>query len=393
MFSFFFLLLIKKQQQAVRKVKVRSVPALRLWYANGVAAVFHLTLFLMITIIGSNGQAPYTVFFDTFWANFAIPENIKDPFCCLLPPNECGNISAPDYGTLVGNDAPDCQCRTYVKGEFNEWMQCENLYNSEWQEANWDHERLYTPAIKNVWKMKTWVLLSAFELMTFLMHSFLFWRHEMYIGLIEKKLQPFRWLEYSATSSIMLVAVASLSSITDVHLLVYMFLVQSYINLTGGWLYELCSVLESCVRLDRSVRSYVRYTKWAFFLFAWVGFVLEFVTIFGAFYDVLNPYFDLESGELWKEVFFFVEIANWALFLSYLSFPLIHIYQIAVPYLLTRPSFNGQKKWQWFINDNFYYNAELGYIIASFFSKGILTSVVFYAAVMRDDDQEEKVMN
>ena len=118
----------------------------------------------------------------------------------------------------------------------------------------------------------------------------------------------------------MLVAVASLSSITDIHLLLYMFLIQSYINLTGGWLYELCAFLQLKVEGELA-KTLIIYTKWFFFFFAWIGFILEFYTIFSAFYAVVDPYFELESGNLWMEIFFFVEIANWGLFLSYLTFP------------------------------------------------------------------------
>ena len=373
----------------------QSVYSKRLQLANTVAAVFHFTLFLMITIIGAGGKAPYTVFFDTFWADYVIPENVRTPFCCLQRPEHCSAQSAPGYGE--GDPAlPDCKCKTYVEGEFSEWIACENRYSSEWKDLNWDFERLYSPKIKNVFEIKTWVLLSVFELLTFLMHFYLRVRHDTYMWYVRNKLQPYRWLEYSVTSPIMLVAVASLSSITDIHLLLYMFLIQSYINLTGGWLYELCAFLQSRVEtnwnsdMDGLARSSIVYTKWFFFFFAWLGFILEFVTIFGAFYAVLDPYFELESGDLWMEIFFFVEIAVWGLFTSYLSFPVIHLYQIAVPYLIKRPRF---RKWKRLINKNYYYNAELGYIVASFFSKGFLTGVIFYAAMKRDSDQTDKVSN
>lgn len=360
----------------------------RLKIANTVAALFHFTLFLMITIIGGQGKAPYGVFFDTFWAEYVIPENIRTPFCCLQRPEHCSASSEPGYGELgPGHDFVECECKTYVKGEFSDWIKCENRYSGEWKELNWDFERLYTPAIKNVFEIKTWVLLSVFELLTFSMHLYLRVYHAGYMWFVKNKLQPYRWLEYSITSPIMLVAVASLSSITDIHLLMYMFLIQSYINLTGGWLYELCAFIQPKIE-GQLARSSVVYTKWFFFFFAWLGFILEFYTIFSAFYAVLDPYFELESGDLWMEIFFFVEIANWGLFLSYLTFPIIHLYQIAVPYLLKKPKY---RKWKRLVNENYYYNAELAYIVASFVSKGFLTCVIFYAAIMRDDDQEDKV--
>jgi len=365
-----------------------SVYSKRLKIANSIAALFHFTLFLMITIIGSEGKAPFGVFFDTFWAGYVIPDNIRTPFCCLQRPAHCSAESEPGYGE-GGPSFPDCECKTYVVGEFIEWMECEGRDSNDWIENNWDHNRLYTPKITEVFEIKTWVLLSVFELLTFLMHLYLRIRHERYMWYVKNKLQPYRWLEYSVTSPIMLVAVASLSSITDIHLLLYMFLIQSYINLTGGWLYELCAFVQTRIGvMDGLTRSSIVYTKWFFFFFAWLGFILEFVTIFSAFYAVLDPYFDLESGDLWMEIFYFVEIAVWGLFLSFFSFPIIHLYQIAVPYLMKRPRF---RKWKRLINKNYYYNAELAYIVASFFSKGFLTGVIFYAAVMRDGDQENKV--
>lgn len=374
----------------------------RLRRANSIAAVFHFALFLMITIIGGQGKAPYVVFFDTFWADYVIPDNIRTPFCCLERTEQCSAGTYPGYGELGSeHDFVDCKCKTYAEGEFEEWIACENRVSSSWLDLNWDFDRLYTPKIKNVFKIDTWILLSVFELLTFLMHWYLRVFHVKYMWYVKNKLQPYRWLEYSITSPIMLVAVASLSSITDIHLLFYMFLIQSYINLTGGWLYELCTFIQRKIEngckvggtewhagMDGLARSSIIYTKWFFFFFAWFGFILEFFTIFSAFYAVLNPYFELESGYLWMEIFFFVEIANWGLFLSYLVFPMIHLYQIMVPYLLKNPKY---RKWKKLINKNYYYNAELAYIIASFFSKGFLTSVVFYAAVMRDGDQEDKI--
>lgn len=372
----------------------------RLWIANGVAALFHFTFFVMVTTIGSQGKAPYIVYFDTFWADYVIPENLKTPFCCLKRSNHCSAASEPGYGERDAS-FPDCECKTYVEGEFREWMDCESRYSTEWKELNWDFERLYSPAIKNVFEVKTWVLLSVFEFLTFSMHLYLAtYGYKKYAWYVRNKLQPYRWFEYSITSPIMLVAVASLSSITDVHLLLYMFLIQSYINLTGGWLYELCTFVQLRIErgcelggaswkasMDGLARSSLVYTKWFFFFFAWTGFVLEFATIFNAFYTVLNPYFALESGDLWYEVFFFVEIATWGLFLSYFTFPAIHLYQVAVPYFLRKKKYT---KWTRLVNENFYFIAEFAYIIASFFSKGFLTTVIFYAAIMRQDDNGDQ---
>lgn len=355
----------------------------KLRIANGFAAFFHFVFASMVCYIGAKGKAPYTIYFDTFWADFVIPPSVKTPFCCLEPPEECSEASAPGYGTLTSPTAQDCQCRVYVEGEFSEWIDCASLRSSDWKELNWDYDRLYTPLIKNVWAVKTWVVLFVFELLTFMMHAFLTAKHALYMWFVDRNLQPFRWLEYSVTSSLMIVAVASLSSITDIHLLLYMALVQSYVNSTGGWLFELLDFVQARFRMKSRMELVIKRTKWCFFFVAWIGFVLEFVTIFTAFYSVLNPYFDLESGYLWREIFFFVEIATWGLFVSYFAFPAIHLYQVSAPYLLKNKKLLQFKR---LINKDYYYNAEFAYIIASFFAKGFLTTVIFYAAIARDEE-------
>jgi len=208
---------------------------------------------------------------------------------------------------------------------------------------------------------RLWWAIALFEALTALMHGALGWcLSRVYIVLIEQNLQPFRWIEYSLTATIMFVIIASLSGISDVFLLLSLGLNCIFMNICGGWLVEVLSLLK-----QSPLRAGLIYpTQLGLILLGWVAVALMFVATFSAFEHSISPYFDYGSGHLWGELFGFIRSLNFALCLSFMTFPVIHTYQ--------------------FLHPEAYARAEGLYIICSFISKGLLVVIVGAASLRRE---------
>lgn len=355
---------------------VKQTWSRRLYKGNYYLMLAHGLATLIIAITSAQIDPPYTVFLDTLWTKTEIAPVLHDAWCCRQRPEDCPHTAGigkngEDYGTC-DSCTNDCECKIHTK--WSEWLECESRYVSEWQDASFDangEQRMYYPVLDEVTTWRMWVLLLIFEAITCFCHWLCWYKHDTYMTLLDSDLQPIRWLEYHITASIMTVCVCALNRITDVYLLAALFLIGMYLNFTGGLAFE---VIRHAVRLERfhgPILTTLIFTQWYLFFLAWLAFIFQFSVIMGAFYWIINPYLQLESGELWAQLFGFVEIVNWGLLGSFLIFPVIHIYQtIAV-----------QSNWK-----AGYYKAEFCYIIASLISKFLLVGSIFYAAIERENE-------
>ena len=219
--------------------------------------------------------------------------------------------------------------------------------------------------------------------------------------------QPLRWLEYSITASLMMVIVLLLCNMTDAFVLGGIVLLTMSYNSFGAAM-EYPSVKLWAVRL------------W-FYVISTLGFAFSFFVAFMYYYRAISPWLDLftdgYSCSAWADLFGFVAIVVWALFLSYLTFPLNdtvkHVFLCC-----TERGCCGQDKNEAFISldepdedvncclrccydphkgvrgqelhelrrQDCYRFFEVMYIILSFVSKTVLVAIVMTSALMRGSD-------
>ena len=280
---------------------------------------------------------------------------------------------------------PECGGESYPPSEVYAWLRCIRPHVDAWRDST--DTPLYQPQLVEEFRVKVWVLLFVFELLTALAHLYLA-RSGVYVSLIEHKMQPFRWVEYSVTASIMLMCICSLSMVSDVFLLSGLFLNSVFMSLTGGLIFEVLAYADTLTNPPRRQRwrersgsiqwevapsdewrgtftAVLRATKWLMFGLSWFSFGLIFYTTFDAFYSIIEPYYGYDSADLWNELFWFIKVLNWTLFGAFFTFPAVHLYQ----------TFGGD-----------YAKAEGAYIVCSFLSKGALVLIIFAAAIMRPEE-------
>ena len=107
-----------------------------------------------------------------------------------------------------------------------------------------------------------------------------------------------------------------------------------------------------------------------FLLLAWGAFTVTFALLFTALANGIMPLFDLESGDLWRQLFQFVVILDVTLFALYFTFPAIQFFQ---------SYYSGDL--------SVYLRSERNFIIASFVTKTVLTLIVLISGVMRDEQE------
>ena len=317
---------------------------------NGWASFFHAGLAAVALVAGTVYDAPFVAKFDRTWnEDVEVAEQIKYP--------TCQNNPDPTY--------------RYKASEWSKWLECISPQVGDWRDDFLkDNGRLYAPVINEVGEVPVWLLLFIFCVLTSASHFVLWYYHYgFYTALLRARLQPVRWLEYSVTSSIMILVTAALSKVTDFYLLLFVALSNMLMNLCGGLVFEVLDyydggwVFGEWFNDDRL--NVVALTKWLLYFASWLVFVLSFTLIFDAFYSGIAPFFEFESVYLWEELFGFVTIINWSLFACYFAFPAIHVAQIG----------------RWVD----YETGELLYIASSFVAKGTLVAIYLYAAVERED--------
>ena len=177
-----------------------------------------------------------------------------------------------------------------------------------------------------------------FEAITSLFHFFAYAYNKKYFERLNKDKNPYRWIEYSITSTLMIGCLRMLTSCTDL---------QSGINVLGA------SVATNLLALANEYVTDPFAGKLIFFCSS-ISFVTGWYQLLRHFNNAIE--YTKQDGQEEYEVKSWEKFAVWGTFTAYLSFPVI---------------FYQQK----FGNLN-YYTAELYYVIASLFSKVYLSLFV-----------------
>ena len=219
--------------------------------------------------------------------------------------------------------------------------------------------------------------------------------------------QPYRWIEYSLTASIMMVNVLLLNNVTDLFILSGIVLLTISYNSFGG------------------AMEYPRPNEWAprlwFYTVSTLGFAYAFTVTFLYYYRAISPWLELENDGYtcasWGDLFGYVQIIVWGLFASYLTFPINdtfkHVYLCCTErgccglpknealFVQTEPDDDLNCCWRCCLNEHksirglklheerrkdCYRCFEAFYIFLSFLSKSFLVLNVMIAALMRGND-------
>jgi hypothetical protein len=339
------------------------------------AALFHFAFAVVIVALAETKGAPFVVKMERMW---------REP-----------RFDAPIRGTntTIGElvfDNPWCGRKDYVackrrdECSIFDWFDClksEAAGATTGRTGSWivdsnDIEgRFYDLAPQTVARPPVWAFLFAFELITAFFHygAARLWA-VTYQKMLKQNMQPFRWLEYSITSSIMLLCLYALSRITDVYLLWANVGLSVFLELCGGLCFELFGVLldrKNNYNLEREVRLVVFYARWGFYALSVAVFAFNIFLVWDAFVTILDPYSRLTTAPLWDELFSWIRVLNAALLGLYSVFPVIHLFEF-----VSREEFK--------VKENFVLCEKL-YIVASFVAKGTLVWSVFYGAMSRQD--------
>tara|TARA_B100000787_G_scaffold87028_1_gene64262 strand:- start:18646 stop:19905 length:1260 start_codon:yes stop_codon:yes gene_type:complete len=335
-----------------------------LYILNFRAGVWHLLLTLFSIGLKFAINPVFVVELNKMWSvpdTSSFPDSLRTTKCCT-------------------DDADNETCKIY--DDVFEFLSCIRPKSGSGKIP------LYTPSLNPVTEPIPLInLIILFELITFICHFWIYWsdggrlcagprdpKRRWYSDRLLDQLSPLRWLEYSVTASIMFVAALALSRVSDVFLLASLFTNSFFLNFVGGNCFEMMNLGERKISKKEGYASMFRVFKWICFFSSWVCFVITIATFWDAYFAVINPYFALETGELWGQLFNFVTYANIAITVDFSIFPLIHLYQFAWP-------------WKRSLDEQViaYARGETAYIWASFLSKTMLTMIIGSAALMRRD--------
>lgn len=189
-----------------------------------------------------------------------------------------------------------------------------------------------------------------------------------YLYDLEMGRQPYRWLEYSVTAAIMFFIVLQLNRVTDLWVVLTTFFLTTVYNVFGAAI---------------DLTDNLIFIIW-FWTVSFIAFVVQFAVLFYNTEKTIQPYLDddLETRDLWAQLFQFVSIVNIAIFTTFLTFPVLNIIHLIYK----------RRRWKWDsyedenVRDrNCMYRAEICYIILSFASKGLLVFLVFWGVAARND--------
>jgi len=313
----------------------------RLNRLNGIAGVLHAFLVLIIIVMAATVGVPYSGTVSTVFKST--------------------NTSLLDPAYLT----PVCNGTTY--DNFFSWADC---LEEEGVELPDENGPAFAPVETVLFEAVVWPLLLIYEIITSASHFFLFFHSEVYEYFLSRQMQPFRWLEYSITSSIMTVIILELSGVVDVFLLMGFFALSASYNLLGGFFVEFIeasrnTLFEGAPRTLTALKVY-------FTAIAWFAFILTFVLIFYAVSESLGPLFDLDSADLWRRLYNFIVILDVILLFLYAVFPMIQLVQLK----------NAG-------NVDVYLRCEKRYIWLSFIAKTVLTLTILISATMRNDQEND----
>ena len=127
-----------------------------------------------------------------------------------------------------------------------------------------------------------------------------------YLQELEMGRQPYRWLEYSITASVMFFIVLQLNRVTDLWIILTTFLLTVNYNVF-------------CAAVD--LTDNVIFIAW-FWTVSFIAFVVQFILLFYNTDKTIEPYFDesLPTKDLWVQLFGFVRIVNITILWTFLTF-------------------------------------------------------------------------
>lgn len=265
-------------------------------------------------------------------------------------------------------------------GDAFGWFECMAPQRDAYRAANQrDNVDVYTPVKQRLNAgVHVTTMLCAFCVLTSITHLLLAIHDEAYQRRLNLMLQPWRWLEYSVTASLMLWCDLALSQVEDAFLLTSLFINAFFLNFVGGALFEFLYYGErNCVELHDGVhiKAWFRYLKWFAFFTSWSAYIVNVVTSWDSFnsvvhplitHPVVGPFFD----ELLTNV---AQSVNVGITVSYATFPIIHCYSFW-PY---RKNANQVRAYRF---------GEKLFILASFVSKSLLVLLIGVTAFLRSDE-------
>ncbi|NCU30963.1 hypothetical protein EOM57_04125 [Candidatus Saccharibacteria bacterium] len=195
------------------------------------------------------------------------------------------------------------------------------------------------PALQNVGDIQLGPLVASFLVLSglFLLGSAYVWRKE-YESQIKRGMNLFRWIEYSITSSLMIVVIALLCGVYDLSTLILLFALNACMILFG-WVME----------IHNQTTKKVDWTSYIFGCFAgivpWIVLALYFFNAIGSNADAVPT---------------FVYFIFWSLFITFNIFGITMVLQ-----------YKKIGKWKNYIN------GEFTYITLSLVAKTLLAWQVF----------------
>lgn len=339
-----------------------------LYILNWRAGIWHLLLSVLMILLAIARNPPFSLELNRSWSTVntsKLPAFLKNDTCCI--------------------PATSSNCKVY--DDVYEWFDCLRPSVEQWQGERIENENdvpLYEPSLTQLTEPIPLIsLIIVFELFTSACHFWIYTQdggklcsnvrgvNREYTKLLLDQLNPYRWLEYAVTASIMLLSSLALSRVSDIFLLTSLFINSFFLNFVGGNCFELLYLGQ---RNLTKHADWFRTIKWIAFGSSWLCFIANLATFWDAYISIVSPYLKMDKvGGLWEQLFYAVTWANLAITIDFCAFPAIHMYQFAWPHGKHSDEVKA------------YMRGEAAYIWASFVSKTMLTGIIGTAALMRRD--------
>lgn len=276
------------------------------------------------------------------------------------------NIESPNEALM--NLSPVCNGTTYAATDAFKWLRCISVI-----QLNSTTTTTTTIQTQRIVSIGVWVLIFLFELITAGVH-FAFIRYDQtYFYFLALKMNPFRFLEYSVTNTIMVLILCAINVVQEIYLVLSIFFLTIALNFFGGFLFTLLEYILQEVFLNKEVRKLLVLAKTGALVWSWCAFLLPLVLFWNTFTSSFNALLEQNDTtvELWTEFYRFISILNIVITIAYSIFPVIHLIEH-----------------QFYLNAsrcNNYVVIEKMYIIASMFAKTSLVVIVFAASIQRSE--------
>lgn len=287
--------------------------------------------------------------------------------------------------------------RTYDTDEFKPWVSCIRLSQNATTPP-------MTYTVENVVDVPGGIgyLISTFTLITAIFHLISLLRKIPYEQRLQRSSQPFRWIEYSITYTIMTVCIFQLNGIHGIYETALL-VISSVAQMIIGYAIEALRVHSPPEEPEEPKEKEYTYLKMAdtsrtkprlrplpcwkqiniFFkgisfdsdnlviclleLVACAIMLVHFICIWHSFYVSFVPYLNSDAGDMWSTLYGYIIVLNIVIYALYSLFPIVHfvvffnkgvVYPIGTTYEL----------------------GELGYVALSLTSKLALVAIVTFGA-------------